>query len=267
MVGSAVSSRTPSDPQPRPEKYCQPGSAATKPRTDWGPHRGWPHCAVGMQRAWLSAIGLPRSCTSAEWMLGLVTPPDVSRSFTLASRSYCCKRSGSVRGTDSQSRENSSVPARRESPQLALCDTPSRSCPAHPSFPTSALRRSAVQLAPRPDPPVGVPSTSAAVRTRGFYHSPRTAPSLLKSKRVEIRLYVFSILRIRDLRRVHARELVVTAGLLHLAGHEMGTGERLVCPRDVPVLHLVRRGLDELEAVAGVVERRVRPSRGGVQPR
>jgi hypothetical protein len=42
---------------------------------------------------------------------------------------------------------------------------------------TSAFRRSAVQLAPRPNPPVGVPSTSAAARTRGFYHSPRTVPS------------------------------------------------------------------------------------------
>jgi hypothetical protein len=38
--------------------------------------------------------------------------------------------------------------------------------------------RSAVQLAPSPDPPVGVPSTSAAARARGFYHSPRTPPSL-----------------------------------------------------------------------------------------
>jgi hypothetical protein len=38
--------------------------------------------------------------------------------------------------------------------------------------------RSAVQLAPSPDSPVGVPSTSAAARARGFYHSPRTAPTL-----------------------------------------------------------------------------------------
>lgn len=45
-------------------------------------------------------------------------------------------------------------------------------------FSRVGLRRSAVQLAPRPDPPVGVPSTSAAARTRGFYHSPRTAPGL-----------------------------------------------------------------------------------------
>jgi hypothetical protein len=42
----------------------------------------------------------------------------------------------------------------------------------------AALARSAVQLAPGPDPPVGVPSTSAAARTRGFYHSARTARSL-----------------------------------------------------------------------------------------
>src|SRR5689334_24222013 len=81
MVGSAVSSRTPSDAQPRPEKYRKSGSAATSPRTDAGPHMGWPHCAVGTTSAWHSATGLPRSSTSAEWMLGLVTPPEVSKSF------------------------------------------------------------------------------------------------------------------------------------------------------------------------------------------
>jgi hypothetical protein len=26
---------------------------------------------------------LPRSCRSAEWMLGFVTPPEVSKSFTV----------------------------------------------------------------------------------------------------------------------------------------------------------------------------------------
>jgi hypothetical protein len=36
-----------------------------------------------MHRAWQSAIGLPRSCTSAELMLGFVTPPDVSNSFKM----------------------------------------------------------------------------------------------------------------------------------------------------------------------------------------
>src|SRR5688572_25321809 len=86
MLGRAVSSRTPSEAQPRPDRYCQSEaeSAATKPRTDAGPHIGWPHCAVGTHRARHSETGLPRSCTSAEWMLGFVTPPDVSRSFTVS---------------------------------------------------------------------------------------------------------------------------------------------------------------------------------------
>ena len=86
MVGSAVSSRTPSDAQPRPEECCQVGPAATKPCTDAGPHIGWPHCAVGTQRAWHSAIGLPSICSSAERMLGFVTPPDVSKSFMVPPR-------------------------------------------------------------------------------------------------------------------------------------------------------------------------------------
>ena len=40
MEGSAVSSRTPSEAQPDPEKCRQSGSAATEPRTDVGPHIG-----------------------------------------------------------------------------------------------------------------------------------------------------------------------------------------------------------------------------------
>ena len=42
---------------------------------------GGPTVRSGRTRAWHSAIGLPSSCTSAEWMLGFVTPPDVSKSF------------------------------------------------------------------------------------------------------------------------------------------------------------------------------------------
>jgi hypothetical protein len=38
-----------------------------------------------MQRALDSAIGLPSRSTNASWMLGLVTPPDVRSSLTLAS--------------------------------------------------------------------------------------------------------------------------------------------------------------------------------------
>ena len=50
------------------------GRRLTKPRTEAGPHIGWPHCAVGMQSALDSAIGLPSRSTSAAWMLGFVTP-------------------------------------------------------------------------------------------------------------------------------------------------------------------------------------------------
>ena len=53
----------------------------TKPRTEAGPHIGWPHCAVGMQRALESAIALPSRSTNASRMLGFVTPPEVRRSF------------------------------------------------------------------------------------------------------------------------------------------------------------------------------------------
>src|SRR5687768_1423358 len=67
-----------------------------------------------MQRAWHSAIGLPRSSRSAEWMLGFVTPPDVSSSFMVPPnpsaknddraeaswpRQYVTDHPGSVHGT------------------------------------------------------------------------------------------------------------------------------------------------------------------------
>ena len=55
--------------------------AAAEPRTRAGPHCGWPHIAVGTTRAWLSVTGLPNISVSAAWMLALVTPPDVSKSF------------------------------------------------------------------------------------------------------------------------------------------------------------------------------------------
>ena len=55
---------------------------ATNRQAEAGVHMGCPYSAVGMHRALASPIGLPRSCTSAEWMLGFVTPPEVSKSFT-----------------------------------------------------------------------------------------------------------------------------------------------------------------------------------------
>src|SRR4051794_6798267 len=82
MLGSAVSSRRPTDFQPRPLMWCG-GSPTTKPRTEAGPHTGWPHCAVGMQSALDSAIGLPSRPMSASWMLGFVTPPDVSSNLII----------------------------------------------------------------------------------------------------------------------------------------------------------------------------------------
>src|SRR4051812_40183 len=39
--------------------------------------------AVGMLRAWQSAIGLPRGGVSARWMLALLTPGEVRRSFMI----------------------------------------------------------------------------------------------------------------------------------------------------------------------------------------
>ena len=42
MLGSAVSSSTPTDFQPRLDR-SHGGSPVTKPRTEAGPHIGWPH--------------------------------------------------------------------------------------------------------------------------------------------------------------------------------------------------------------------------------
>lgn len=82
MLGSAVSSRTPSDFQPR--SHMGSGVCPVmKRQAEAGPPMGW--TAVGMQRALESAIGLPSRSTSASRMLGFMTPADVRRSFTLAS--------------------------------------------------------------------------------------------------------------------------------------------------------------------------------------
>ncbi len=77
MVGSAVSSRRPTDFQP--SSPC----SATKRQAEAGVHQGWPYSAVGMQRAVDSSIGLPSRSTSASRMLVFVTPPDVRRSFNV----------------------------------------------------------------------------------------------------------------------------------------------------------------------------------------
>src|SRR5262245_6999348 len=107
MLGSAVSSRTPIDFQPRSF------APAMKRQAEAGVHQEWPHSAVGMHRALDSSIGLPTRSTSAWRMLVFATPPDVSRSFMFLPEVVDVGESvlGSVRGRDSQAGENSSAPA------------------------------------------------------------------------------------------------------------------------------------------------------------
>src|SRR2546423_636291 len=83
MLGSAVSSSTPNDFQPRSHIGFS-GSRPLMNRHAWpGVTWGCPYPAVGMQRALASAIGLPRRSMSALWMLVFLMPAEVSRSFTI----------------------------------------------------------------------------------------------------------------------------------------------------------------------------------------
>src|SRR5262245_17149823 len=83
MLGSAVSSSTPKDFQPS-SVMGQLGSFPLMNRhAAPGPAMGCAYDAVGMQRAFDSAIGLPRRSTSALWMLALVMPAEVRRSFMM----------------------------------------------------------------------------------------------------------------------------------------------------------------------------------------
>jgi len=50
------------------------GRPVIERQAEAGVHMGCPYSAVGMQRAVESAIGLPRTSTSALWMLGFLTP-------------------------------------------------------------------------------------------------------------------------------------------------------------------------------------------------
>ena len=81
MLGSAVSSSTPIDFQPRSTMGFSDFPLMNRQAFSPGPTHGCPYCAVGMHRALESAIGLPSSSTSVSRMLVLVTPPDVRRSF------------------------------------------------------------------------------------------------------------------------------------------------------------------------------------------
>src|SRR5262245_559319 len=82
-LGRAVSSRTPTDFQPRPTVGV-PVSCPLMQSHAWrGPAIGCPYSAVGMHRAVDSAIGLPSRSTSASRMLAFLMPADVRRNFKL----------------------------------------------------------------------------------------------------------------------------------------------------------------------------------------
>ena len=82
MVGRAVSSRTPTDFHPRSVSPVASGQRlAVDIHTVSGKHAGWPHWAVGINSAVLSAKGLPSILSSSSRMLSLVTPPEVRSIF------------------------------------------------------------------------------------------------------------------------------------------------------------------------------------------
>src|SRR5438874_770143 len=81
-----------------------------------GAAMGCPYDAVGMERALDSAIGLPRSSTSASWMLGFLMPADVRRNFmplpgVVVAGVNVLAAYGSTRRRDWLTIENSSAPA------------------------------------------------------------------------------------------------------------------------------------------------------------
>src|SRR4029077_3684193 len=78
MLGSAVSSSTPTDFQPNSHIGVL-GSRPAMNRHAWKAPSRLAYAAVGMQRALDSAIGLPRRSTSAARMLGVLKPAEVRR--------------------------------------------------------------------------------------------------------------------------------------------------------------------------------------------
>src|SRR5262245_50918918 len=85
MLGSAVNSRTPSDFQPSSHIGILGDWPAMNRQIPEQSMRGLytdPYIPVGMQRALDSLICLPSRSTSASWMLGFLTPADVSSSLT-----------------------------------------------------------------------------------------------------------------------------------------------------------------------------------------
>ena len=82
MLGSAVSSSTPTDFHPS-SHIGQPDLPLMNRHAPPGVPIGWPYSAVGMHRALESAMGLPRRPTSASWMLAFLTPAEVRSSFMM----------------------------------------------------------------------------------------------------------------------------------------------------------------------------------------
>src|SRR5262245_2333819 len=119
MLGSAVSSSTPNDFQPSSHMGQRGSCPLMKSQALPGPAIGCAYDAVGMQRAFDSAIGLPSRSTSAAWMLAFLMPAEVRRSLMLPPGSLQTRNRlgayGSVRGRDLQTTENSSAPSRNSS--------------------------------------------------------------------------------------------------------------------------------------------------------
>src|SRR6266508_2459524 len=89
---------------------------------------GCPYCAVGIQRALESAIGLPSRSTSALWMLAFLIPAEVRRSFivppeVITAGGNVLGAYGSVRARDWQTTENSSAPTRSSLASSGDCET------------------------------------------------------------------------------------------------------------------------------------------------
>src|SRR3954465_12908690 len=130
MLGSAVSSSTPSDFQPSSHMgvlACPVMNRHAPPGLPWG----CPYPAVGIHRASESAIGLPRRSTSASWMLLFLMPADVRSSFI----EYLVREGGS---------------STRYSGRAANALDHRRGIDAHPP---AALRFAPRQQAPQARPP------------------------------------------------------------------------------------------------------------------
>src|SRR5882724_1088871 len=87
-LGRAVSSSSPNDFQPNSQK----GSPKVPQMTllALSPPPGRAYIAVGTKRAVDSETGLPRRSTSALWMLLLLMPAEVRRSFIISF--FLCRR-------------------------------------------------------------------------------------------------------------------------------------------------------------------------------